>query len=204
MGEDYWERRRRHLNEDHAFRRAQSKRDIEILKGKHRIDETQDAIDRLAAEARRRERSERLKALLDEMQREKASILERIAACASAHKRQWSERLSGLDLAQPGADAELKKLREEVEEERELWSDFELPALPEWWKRATGAGSWLSPDSEFIEKSRSPSPPNALELKWEREQREREQQRKLREDELALIVSSLGFLISTRDLYEAT
>jgi hypothetical protein len=184
MSEDYWDRRRRHLNEDHEFRRAQSKRDIEILKGKHHIDEGKDAIDRLAAESSRRERSEKLKALVDEMQKERAFVLERIAACSSVHKDQWSEQLSGIDLTQPSADAELNKLHEEVEGVRRLWGD--------------------KPFSEFTYKSRPPSSPDAIELRWQQEQQEREQQRKLMEGDLALIVSSLGVLISTRNLYEAT
>lgn len=195
MGEDYWDRRRRHLNEDHTFRRAQSKRDIEILKGRHRIDEGKDAIDRLAAEIRRRERSEKLKALLDEMQKERAYVLERIAACSSAHKDRWSGRLSGIDLTHPGADAELKNLREEVEGVRRqevdrgsLYQYFELPEDPE---EPPVVRLILGPKRKKLEQSaRQYYEDKAIE-------------HKLKLSSLALIVSSLDGLISTRNLYEA-
>lgn len=43
MGETYWERKQRHLNEDHDGRRKQSKRTIDLIK-------SQDRIDRLTAD----------------------------------------------------------------------------------------------------------------------------------------------------------
>ena len=196
MSEDYWDRRRRHLNEDHKFRREQSKRDIKILKGKAEIDH-------LMGEISRRERSEKLKALLDEIQQERTFVLERISACNSARKDQWSERFSGIDLAHPGIDTELKNLLEEVKRERRLWSNEPFDLL-EWLKTLPGADSWLSTKSESTEKRR-PSPPlNAVELRLEQEQEERELERKLKGDNLALITSSLGSLISTIKLYEST
>jgi hypothetical protein len=187
MGEDRWETRRKHLKEDHEFRRAQSKRDAEILKGKYRIDQTQDEIDHLAAENRHREGAEGRAALVDRMHRERAFALERIAGCSSAHRHRWSERLAGIDLTRPGADAELTDLRDEVERELTLWHGFDLPSPPGPWERGT-----------------EPAAPSALELQWAHEEQERERNRRLIETELGLIVSSLGLLISTRGLYDAT
>lgn len=196
MSEDYWDRRRRHLNEDHEFRREQSKRDIELIKGKIRIEQ-------LTAEIRRRERSEQLKTLLDKMDKEKTFVLKRISACSSVRKDRWYEHLSSIDLTHPGADAELKNLLEEMERARRLWSDKRFD-LPEWWKSLPGADSWLSTKSESIEKRRPSTPLNAVELRLELEQKDRERERKLIEEDLAFIVSSLGLLISIRDLYEST
>jgi hypothetical protein len=42
MPEDYWERKRRHLSEDHAARRAESKRTMDLIR-------SQAEVDRLAA-----------------------------------------------------------------------------------------------------------------------------------------------------------
>ena len=44
MGETYWERRRRHLNEDHAARRAASQRTMGLLRSQERIDRLTAAI----------------------------------------------------------------------------------------------------------------------------------------------------------------
>jgi hypothetical protein len=38
MGESQWERKQRHLNEDHVARRKQSKRTIGLIKSQDRID----------------------------------------------------------------------------------------------------------------------------------------------------------------------
>jgi len=38
MGESHWERKQRHLNEDHAARRKQSERTIGLIKSQERID----------------------------------------------------------------------------------------------------------------------------------------------------------------------
>lgn len=38
MGESRWQRKQRHLNEDHAARRKQSKRTIDLMKSQERID----------------------------------------------------------------------------------------------------------------------------------------------------------------------
>jgi len=44
MGESRWQRKQRHLNEDHKFRREQSKRTIGLWKSKERIDRLSDDI----------------------------------------------------------------------------------------------------------------------------------------------------------------
>jgi hypothetical protein len=44
MGETYWERRRRHLNEDHAARRAESNRTIGLICSQEKIDRLTAAI----------------------------------------------------------------------------------------------------------------------------------------------------------------
>lgn len=196
MSEDYWDRRRRHLNEDHKFRRAQSKRDIEIDKGKA-------IIDRLSGEISRRERSEKLKALLDRMHKEKMSVLKEISACSSLRKDKWREHLNSIDLMHLGADAELKNLLDEVERERRLWSSKPF-GLPEWWKGLTEAENRLPTRPESTDKRRPSSTLNAVELGWERKQRAKALEMELKEIALAGIVSSLGLLISTRKLYEST
>lgn len=196
MTDDYLDRRRRHLNEDHKFRKAQSKRDIEIDKGKA-------LIDRLNGEISRRERSEKLKALLESMHKTKMSVLKEISVCSSLRKDKWREHLNSIDLMQRGADAELKNLLVEVEREKRLWSSkpFELP---EWWKSLTEAESRLPTKPESTEKRRPSSTLNAVELGWEGKQRAKALEMKLKEIVLAGIVSSLGLLISTRKLYEST
>jgi len=204
MSENHWERKQRHLNEDHKFRTEQRKRDIEILKGKFRIDEGRDAIERLEDEISRRERSERWKALLDDMQREKAFALERISACSLPWRDQWSERLGSIDLTRSGADAELKKLREGVERERNFWSGkaFTLPARPEWAKRLIGTGGGLEKLRDEVEREKNlwSGTGTAFQRRWEQEQNDRERARQLIVDNLALIVSTLGLLISTYEL----
>ena len=50
MGEGYWERQRRYLNEDHAARRKESRRTIGLIKSKERIDRLTEAIESARAD----------------------------------------------------------------------------------------------------------------------------------------------------------
>ncbi|MGH9960733.1 MAG: hypothetical protein ACREBC_27030 [Pyrinomonadaceae bacterium] len=142
------------------------------------------------------------------MHKEKAWVLERISACDSLHKNKWYEHLNSIDLTRPGADTELKNLLEEVERERILWGDFELPGLPEWLKSHSGAQNllssaerWLLPKPQSTEGRPSLNP---VELRLKQKEEDWARERKLKESALVLIVSSLGSLISTRNLYEST
>jgi hypothetical protein len=49
VGEDYWERRQRHLNEDHEARRRESERTMGLLRSQERIDELSADIKRSTA-----------------------------------------------------------------------------------------------------------------------------------------------------------
>ena len=49
MGESYWERKQRHLNEDHEARRKESERTMGLLKSQQRIDELSAGLERSAS-----------------------------------------------------------------------------------------------------------------------------------------------------------
>lgn len=51
MGEGHWERKRRHLNEDHAARRKQAQRTIGLIKIQDRIDRISGKIEAANSEA---------------------------------------------------------------------------------------------------------------------------------------------------------
>lgn len=156
--------------------------------------------DRLGREIARRQRSEKLKTLLEEMRKEKAYILDRISNCPSVHKDEWYQQLDNIVLTLSGADAQLKKLLENVEKERRLWSDFKL-RLPELWKNLPGADSW--PSTRPAQKKRPSHSLNPVELRLEQEEKDRELERKLKESALAEIVSELDSLIASVHQYES-
>jgi hypothetical protein len=108
---DYWDRRQKHMHDDHEFQRKQTQTDFEIFK-------TRVNINRLTDEINRRQRSDRLKTLRDQMGKEKQSVLTDISACSFVLKDRWYQHLEGIDMTGPDADAKLKNLREEVERER--------------------------------------------------------------------------------------
>jgi hypothetical protein len=108
----------------------------------------------------------------------------------------------------------LKNLLEEVERERRLWSDesFDHPdqssAFPEWLKSRYGLQNLLSPAELWLlhkpESTEGRPSVNPVELRLKQKEEDRAIERKLKEGALALLVSSLGLLVSTRNLYEST
>ena len=192
MSENYWDRRRRYLNEDHKFRREQTERDVKIL-------ETKGNIDRLTGEITRREHSEQLKTLLDQMYEEKATALKEILACSSEHKDKWYEYLDSINLVGPDADVELKNLLEEVEKEKRLLqsnasSNQEAPRFRH------SVENLLSPMERLV---LEPIIEEQERLKRQYEKNEATK-RSLKASALGLIVLYLGSLISTIKLYEST
>jgi hypothetical protein len=146
-----------------------------------RAGEITDAIGRREREARARARSEQASALLEQMRRDRAFIVTRLASCASLRGDEWRRRLDRVDLAGPGAEADLRALHRAVEEERALWSI------------APGRPHGLAGD------------PFTSGPFGRAEQRRRAQERE-REDgvlALGLIASLLETLISSRELYAA-
>lgn len=139
----------------------------------------------LSSEIERRKRSEAAKRLLEEMQEKKASVLKQISVCScvpSDIKEKWYKHLNSIDLMRPDAGAELKDLLKDVEVGRGIL-----------------LGPLLTPESTEGQSSSL----NPFELMLKRKREARALERISYTSDLALIASSLGSLISTRNLYES-
>jgi len=117
MGESHWDRKRRHLNEDHEFRRKQSKRTMGLIKSQERIDRLTDAIDDAgAAPASERPVSKEFTRLGVEWMRKKTSILAAISGnpfLTDSMKAEWCQMLQAQALTEDD-DADLTGLRGRV------------------------------------------------------------------------------------------
>jgi hypothetical protein len=176
-----------------------------------------DRAAQLNREIERREWAERLNDYRKWMDDEKASTLKQVSTCreiSAATKDRWYQHLDNVDLTSPSAGTELKNLVAEVEREKRLWSDepFHLPdkssPFHEWLKSRYGLQNLLSPAERWLlqkhESTEGRASLNPVELRLRQREEDRAMERKLKENALALIVSSLASLMSSKNLYEST
>ncbi len=117
MSNDYWDRRRRQLDEDNKFRREQSKRDLEMFK-------TQVSIDRLTGEIARREHLQadpssedgRNDILSDMSRYRKAALdeIDRLVLLTDQTRLEWRRRLDSMDLWGSSGYDDLRRFEHDV------------------------------------------------------------------------------------------
>jgi hypothetical protein len=155
-----------------------------------------DEADRLGRDAGRRTRSAQLSALLDTMLAGRSELVARIDAEDVVQRSDWSLRLSVLNLADRAVDAELAKLREEVERERAMWAFLAADAQPS--PRPSSQPPHLRSPLESVLGRRF----DAVGSAHERRREQRAMDARLRAGSLALVLSSLDLLIARRRHYE--
>jgi hypothetical protein len=115
MPEDYWERKRRHLNEDHAARRAESKRTMGLIRSQAELDRLAAAAGATASRAEQAF-SETFRQLGVEWIMRKTSIMEEIAGnehLTAELRAQWRQALEQATLTDRDDEA-LERLRSQV------------------------------------------------------------------------------------------
>lgn len=104
MVEGYWERKRRQLNEDHTFRRAQSGRDICLIRSQYEIDQLTERIERAADNDPEVAFSKKFRRLGPEWMIKKASTLTEISDnpdLSEDIKEAWRRTLDRVILTAP-------------------------------------------------------------------------------------------------------
>ena len=116
MGESYWERKRRHLNEDHDARRKQSKRTMGLLKSQEKIEQLTGHIEAATARSDERRSSEEFRRLGVEWMLKKSSTVAEISHhpyLSADLKTAWCRTLEQTTLTHPDED-DLISLRAKI------------------------------------------------------------------------------------------
>jgi hypothetical protein len=197
---DYWRRRDEQYwrSKDDGRRvfaeRTRSIRETGKAGRRHRLN-----AEYLAGEIKHREDSAKAARHLEVIRGERAFILNQMSICEAA-RADWHERLGNIDLTGPGAVGQLQGLLQDVERNQIVWS--KLPELPMVARHVTSLTPPL-PELSDVRPGRAPFAVNAVELRSQREEEQRELRRRLNETALGLIASSLSLLITQVRAYRS-
>jgi hypothetical protein len=111
MAEDYWERRRREMEEDRKHRERQRKYEIDSLRRWSRIRELDGQIERHRRQAVRDEAADKIRAEWSDAR----AAIEKCTAVPPELLRQWLERLESIAWYRAGSHEQIEALRTEVE-----------------------------------------------------------------------------------------